>query len=177
MHARRHAEYLRDAMRKAEAEWETRSTLEWRDTYATQIDDVRAALDWAYSPERDPMIGVVLTTAAVPLFCELWLLEECRVRAERALAVLEQAPTEDDHRRMQLYAAVASSQAYTLVFARDTRSAWDATLKIADALGDTEYQLRALWGIWGTHVNRGEFKEGLAVAKRFSSLAESFILL
>ncbi len=171
-HARRHAEYLRDVMRKAEEEWETRSTLEWRDIYAPQIDDVRAALDWAFSPEGDAMIGVELTTAAVLLFCELWLLEECRVRAERALVALEQANADDDRRRMQLYAAVASSQAYTLVSARDTRAAWDAALKISDALCDTEYQLRALWGIWGTHVNRGEFKEGLAVAKRFSSLAE-----
>jgi hypothetical protein len=159
-------------MRKAEEEWETRSTLEWRDIYAPQIDDVRAALDWAFSPEGDAMIGVELTTAAVLLFCELWLLEECRVRAERALVALEQVNADDDRRRMQLYAAVASSQAYTLVSARDTRAAWDAALKISDALCDTEYQLRALWGIWGTHVNRGEFKEGLAVAKRFSSLAE-----
>ena len=172
-HGRRHAEYLRDVMRQAEEEWETRSTLEWRDAYAPQIDDVRAALDWAFAPEGDAMVGVALTTAAVPLFCELWLLEECRARAERALAVLEQATTKDDHRRMQLYAAVASSQAYTLVSARDTRSAWDATLEIADARDDSEYQLRALWGIWGTHVNRGEFKEGLAVAKRFSRLAET----
>jgi predicted ATPase len=172
-HARQHAEYLRDEMRKAEEEWQARSTLEWHDIYAPQIDDVRAALDWAFSPEGDAMIGVALTTAAVPLFCELWLLEECRVRAERALVALEQANVDDDRRRMQLYAAVASSQAYTLVSARDKRSAWDATLKISDSLCDTEYQLRALWGIWGTHVNRGEFKEGLAVAKRFSNLAKT----
>jgi predicted ATPase/DNA-binding winged helix-turn-helix (wHTH) protein len=172
-YARRHAEYLLDVMRKAEEEWETRSTLEWHDLYAPQIDDVRAALDWAFSPEGDAMIGVALTTAAVPLFYELWLLEECRVRAERALVALEQANADDDRRRMQLYAAVASSQAYTLVSARDTRAAWDATLRIGDALCDTEYRLRALWGIWGTHVNRGEFKKGLAVAKRFSNLAET----
>jgi len=169
--ARRHADYLRNIMRQAEEEWETRLTFEWRDTYAPQLDDVRAALDWAFSPGGDTMIGVALTAAAVPLFCELWLLEECRVRAERALVAMEQGNAGDDRRKMQLYAAVAASQAYTLVSARDTRAAWDATLKIADALGDTEYQLRALWGIWGNHVNRGEFSQGLAVARRFSSLA------
>ena len=97
---RRHAEYLRGVMQKAEEEWETRSTLEWRDTYAPQIDDVRAALDWAFSPQGDAPIGVALTASAVPLFCELWLLEECRVRAERALAVLEQANSGDDRQRM-----------------------------------------------------------------------------
>ncbi len=171
--ARAHACYVRDLFTGAEAEWNERATVEWRDIYAPEIDDVRAALDWAFSPAGDAMIGVALTTAAVPLFCELWLLEECRVRAERALVALEQANADDDCRTMRLYAAVASSQAYTLVSARDTRRAWGATLRIGDALGDTEYQLRALWGIWGTHVNRGEFKEGLAVAKRFSCLAET----
>jgi hypothetical protein len=101
-HARWLAVYLRDVMRKAEVEWETRPTLEWRDTYAPQIDNVRAALDWAFSPEGEAMIGVALTTTAVPLFYELRFFEECRVRAERALAVLKQATTEDDRRRMQL---------------------------------------------------------------------------
>jgi len=173
MLARRHAEFARDSMCRAEAEWEVQSTSEWRAAYAPQIDDVRAALDWAFSPEGDSMIGVALTAAAVPLFCELWLLEECRVRAERALAALGQAKAGDNHRRMQLYAAVASSQAYTLTAARDTRAAWDATLELAEELGNTEYQLRALWGIWGTHVNRGEFEAGLDVAKRFSGLAET----
>jgi predicted ATPase/DNA-binding winged helix-turn-helix (wHTH) protein len=173
MRAHRHAEYLRDLMHKAEEEWDTRSTLEWRDTYAPQIDDVRAALDWSFSSEGDATIGVALTAGAVPLFCELWLLEECRVRAEHALAFLEQTNAGDDRQRMKLYAAVASSQAYTSVSARDTRAAWGATLKLGEALSDTEYQLRALWGIWGTHVNRGEFNEGLAIAKRFSRLAQT----
>ena len=172
-YARRHAEYFHDLMRRAGAEWDTRSTLDWRNSYASQIDDVRAALDWAFSSTGDAAIGVALTTAAVPLFSELWLLEECRVRAERALAALEHATTDDGHRRMKLYAAVASSQAYTVASACDTRAAWDATLEMADALGDSEYQLRALWGIWGTHINRGEFREGLAVARRFSRLAET----
>ena len=124
-------------------------------------------------PAGDIMTGVAITAAAVPLFFELWLLEECRERAERALAALEHAKAADDRRKMLLFAAVTASQAYTLTAARDTRSAWDATLKLAEKLGDTEYQLRALWGIWGTHVNRGEFREGLAVARRFSKLADT----
>jgi predicted ATPase/DNA-binding winged helix-turn-helix (wHTH) protein len=149
--ARRHAAYLRDVMHKAEEEWQTRPTPQWRDTYAPQIDDVRAAMHWAFSPDGDAMTGVALTAAAVPLFRELWLLEECRVRAERALAALEQTNPDGDRRRMQLYAAVASSQAYTLASARDTRSAWEATLEMADALHDSEYG--GSGGLTSTGVN------------------------
>ena len=38
----------------------------WRD-YGRQIDNLRAALDWAFSPAGDASIGLALTTAAVPL--------------------------------------------------------------------------------------------------------------
>ena len=50
--ARRHAEYYRDLFERAEAEWETRPTAEWLAEYGRQIDNVRAALDWAFSPTR-----------------------------------------------------------------------------------------------------------------------------
>jgi len=168
--ARRHAGYLRSVMHQAESEWETQSTVAWRDAYAPLLDDVRAALDWAFSSAGDTTIGVALTAAAVPLFSELWLLEECRVRAERALAASEHEVAEDSRRTMKLYAAVASSQAYAVTAARDTRSAWLATLRLADQLSDIDYQLRALWGIWSNHINKGEFNDGLEVAGRFCRL-------
>jgi predicted ATPase len=50
------------------------------------IDDLRAAFDWAFSSQGDVALGVTLTTAAVPLWMHLSLLEECRGRVERALA-------------------------------------------------------------------------------------------
>ena len=54
--------------------------------YGTQIGNVRSALDWAFSPSGDASIGVALTAAAVPLWCQLSLIEECRSRAEQALS-------------------------------------------------------------------------------------------
>jgi predicted ATPase len=72
---------------------------------------------------------------------------------------------------VRLYVAVALSQAYTTGAARDTYATWTAALELAETLDDPEYQLRALWGMWGTQVNRGHFAEGLALAQRFSRLA------
>ena len=54
-----------------------------------EIDNLRVALDWAFSPAGDASIGVALTAAAVPLWMHLSLLEECRGRVERALAAIE----------------------------------------------------------------------------------------
>ena len=90
--ARRHAEYFRDLFERAETERETRPTVEWLAAYGRQIDNVRTALDWAFSPRGDASIGVALTAAAVPLWFQQSLLVECRGRAERALASLGAAP-------------------------------------------------------------------------------------
>ncbi len=170
--SRRHAEYHRDLIETARAEWETRLTAEWLATYAPYIDDVRAALDWANSPAGDDAIGIALTVAALPLWFEMSLLEECRVRTERALSTFEEAADKDDRQRMQLYAAIALSQldAYS---AHDPFAAWKTALEIAEALDDTDYRLRALWGLWGSCVNRAEFREGLTYARRYSDLAAS----
>ena len=170
--AKRHAEYHRDLIIRAEAEWHTRPTAEWRKAYIRKIDDVRAALDWAFSPMGDVSIGVSITAAAVPLWFEMYLLEECRARAECALRVIEQGATKDDRGQMRLYVAVALSQAYTISEVRNSADCWSAALRIAEALDDTEYQLRSLWGTWGRYVNRGEFHHGLGVAKQFRHLAD-----
>src|SRR5438477_571905 len=86
--ARRHAEYHRQIFGRAEVESVARRTDEWLADYAREIDNLRSALDWAFSPGGEAAIGVALTAAAVPLWMRLSLPEECRGRAERALGAL-----------------------------------------------------------------------------------------
>ena len=64
--ARRHAEYYRDLFERAEREVPARPTGEWLADYAGEIDNLRAALDWAFSPSGDVSIGVALTAARGP---------------------------------------------------------------------------------------------------------------
>jgi hypothetical protein len=52
-----------------------------------------------------------------------------------------------------------------------TREAWSEVLRIAEALGDVDYQLRALWGLWAGLLNHSEFRSALALAERFCELA------
>ena len=63
--ARRHAGYYRHLFECAENEETTRQRGEWRSDYAGEIDNLRAALDWTFSPNGDGSIGVALT-AAIP---------------------------------------------------------------------------------------------------------------
>jgi predicted ATPase/DNA-binding winged helix-turn-helix (wHTH) protein len=169
---RRYALYQLDRFERAHVEWETLPTAEWLSEYAPQIDDLRGALGWAFSASGDVGVGVALTVAAVPLWFEMSLMEECRTRAERALATLEESETKDNRRRMHLYAAVAWSQMYATGSTRDTSAAWTTAFEIAEALDDADYRLRTLWGMWASRINRGEFTQALALAKRFSFVAE-----
>ena len=51
--AHRHAEYYRGVFERAAAEEETLPTTEWLAEYGSQIDNLRTALDWAFSPSGD----------------------------------------------------------------------------------------------------------------------------
>jgi hypothetical protein len=80
--AQRHGEYYRDLFRRAEGEATARPSGEWLTDYAEEIDNLRAALDWAFSPVGNRSIGVALTDAVFPIWMRLSLLEECSSRAK-----------------------------------------------------------------------------------------------
>ena len=63
--ARRHAKHYRDLFERAEVEWERRPTVEWLNNYGWCFDNLRAALDWALSPEGNESIGVALTRLTI----------------------------------------------------------------------------------------------------------------
>ena len=169
--ARLHAEYYRALFAPADAESESWSQAQWLAVYGRHLDNVRAALDWAFSPEGDPQIGVALTVATVPLWVQLSLLGECRERAERALAMLKGDEAGTMRPRMQLTWALGWSLMYGVGRAREASSAWVTTLDLAERLNDTTYRLRALWSSCIDQFNNGDLRTALAFARRFSGLA------
>ena len=169
--ARRHAEYYRDLFERADSESQTRPATEWLALYGWCIDNVRAALDWAFSPGGDASIGVALTAASVPLWSLQSLTVEGRGRVERALASVGAGSSLDARQEMQLYAALGWSLIPTKGPVPETAAAWEKALAIAERLDDTAYQLRALWGLWACRIDGGENKAALGLAQRFAALA------
>jgi predicted ATPase/DNA-binding winged helix-turn-helix (wHTH) protein len=169
--ARRHAEYYRDFFERAQAEWNTRPTAEWLADYGRQIDDLRAALEWTFSPTGDASAGVALTVAAVPLWFQLSLVEECLEWVERALAAVDMASGPDEHLKMQLNAALGWLQMYATTRLESSGAAWRTALRLAEELGNADYQLRALWALWADRTNHAEFREALTLASQFRSLS------
>jgi hypothetical protein len=130
---------------------------------------LRAALDWAFSRAGDGSLGAALTTAAVPLWLCLSLLEECGSRARQALGALETLGTSDPREDMRLHTALGAS----LPDAPEMEAAFTRVLDIAETLGDSEYQLRALRGLYYHSVWTNQFRPALSLAQRFYNLAAS----
>jgi len=169
--ARRHAAYYQGLFANAEAESESRPQAEWLATYGRHLDNVRVGLEWAFSPEGDPRLGVGLTVAAVPLWVQLSLLGECRERVERALAALEGDDAATTRQRMQLSGALGWSLMYGVGRAREAGPAWETTLELAERLDDTAYRLSSLWSLCIDQFNNGELRAALEFARRFADLA------
>jgi predicted ATPase/DNA-binding winged helix-turn-helix (wHTH) protein len=169
--ARRHAEYFRDVFERAETVWEARPTAEWLTIYGRKIDNVRAALDWAFSPGGDTALGVALTIAAVPLWRLLSLMDECRGRTQTALSSLSAEARTDTREVMKLLSALAAALRYDRDPGPEIETAWTDALAIADQLGDADYQLRAISGLRTLRLTDGNLREVLNLARRFKEVA------
>ncbi len=199
--SRRHAAYYRGLLERAGAEAETKPLQEWLATYGRQIDNVRKALDWAFSTQGnttqgnttqgnttqgnttqgnttlgntilgDVPLGVALTVVALPLWMHFSLMSECRSRVEQALAGLPRGPARDQRLEMQLCHALGAVLLNIDTSVSEMESALNTALAIADALDETDYRLRVLWCLWCHALNRGAFREALTLANRFCDVA------
>ena len=167
---RHHAHYCRDLFRQAEAEWETRPTGEWMAAYVPHLGDLRAALDWA-ADGADPSLVVALTVAAVPLWIQLSLIDECLGWVQGALVRVEADPSADERVRMRLYAVRGWPRMRAPGGPMTGAAAWQAVLEIAERVGDLDYQARALWALWVDRSNHGEPREALTLAERYGEVA------
>lgn len=166
--ARRHGEFARAQLERAEAEWEILPAVRWLADHRYLIDSARAALGWAFASDGDAATGVALTVACVPLWFQLSLMAECAERVKQALAAPDSC--RDRKSEMRLYAALAWSLMQTRGSVPETRAAWTKVLEIADEVGDVDHQLRAMWGLWAGLLNGGELTEALDLARRFYAL-------
>jgi len=75
---RRHAEHFAAKFAQATAEWETTPTQQWIALYEPDIDNLRGALEWAFTPGGDVNVGLDLVGCSHVLWAELGLVLEHR---------------------------------------------------------------------------------------------------
>ena len=82
---RRHAEHFIARFSVATAEWESTPTQQWIVRYEPDLDNLRAALKWAFGENGDLSLGLSLVGHSHVLWSELGLMQEHRHWVDQAL--------------------------------------------------------------------------------------------
>lgn len=168
--ARQHATwYLQLLQRTEQADQKPLDDIQ-RGAQGNVADNVRAALDWAFTAGGDLNLSIQLSIASVPLWLKLSLMNECRIRIYRAIEAMAAANSVDEWIEMQLRTALGVAL-YSIGPGPEAMAVWTRVLQIAERLDNTDYRLRALWGLWVDTVTGDKHETGLTLAKQFAQLA------
>ncbi len=162
--AARHARYYAAALEKARIAHEAGAD---PDRPPGTIDNVRAALNWCFTPSGDPGTGARLAANAARLFLDRSLLTECRHWCDCAL----KTSPEDGLLHLDLREALAISGLYTLGNSTEVRNAIEEALQLARSLGLRGRELNLLTGLHMFLGLNGDFGAAVEVAERGMSIA------
>ena len=154
---RLHAEHYRAMFVQAEARWGTFSRADWLAEYGYSIDDVRAALDWAFSPIGDLQIGAFLTAAALPFGYQMNLIDEFRMRAKIALSALAQMDPPQPVSELRINVVLGWIGMNTDLDPVATRAAFARAYELAEALDDDAARIEPLLGLAIFHLEMGQY--------------------
>jgi predicted ATPase/DNA-binding winged helix-turn-helix (wHTH) protein len=135
------------------------------------LGNVRAALEWCFSPDGDRAAGVDLVAASAQYFLEMSLLTECQHWVEQAIAANATAPTSAD-RELALQYAKGISLMFASGNTEEVSIAFNKGLKIADALNDLHSQLRLLSALHILKTRVSDFLGALELSERCIAVAK-----
>lgn len=168
---RRHALYCCTIFADPAAAWEGKAPRQWLAVHSRQIDDVRAAFDWAAGGGGDPKLAIELLIATAPLWFHLSLPYEFLGMAERAIAAAEHSDLAGKEQHIELLAAYGHALWHTRGPTADMANAFDAARVAAQRLGDDRLAMRTLWGVWAHRTLAGAYAESLEHAHAFRAAA------
>ncbi len=168
---RRHAERVYAVLRAAGEEWSRVPARDWGERYRPVLKDLRIALTWAEVGDQKLLID--LTTAATMLWNHFSLTEECRDAILRAIAQLQDLGLRGTATEMKLQTFLSGAAIFTRGPGSEMLMASERALSIAEALDDTEFQLRSLWTIGSYKIFAGEYDDAIQRMKTFLAIAEA----
>jgi predicted ATPase/DNA-binding winged helix-turn-helix (wHTH) protein len=136
------------------------------------LENIRAALNWSLgsgnAAAADIAAGARLAVASMPLWLESSLHMECRQWAERALAALG-----PDDRQEELVLQVVRGSILLTTGGDESKAepALQRGLALADACGEREYALRAIYGLWVHALHDNDYRTAYSYAERFRATA------
>ena len=167
--ARRHAEYFRDFLATFDPNGNPESSSHELASYASEVDNLRAALAWAFSFSGDARLGGQLAAAAVNFWLATSLLDECCNWLSKALDKLDGSA--DPEHEMVLRSGLGQALMFTAGATQATHTNLTRTLSIAEAVGNIEHQKRALHGLWQISLRSVELRKALQLSRRYAEFS------
>lgn len=168
--ARRHAEYFRSLVSPITANSRGRLSHDDAARCSRELDNVRAALDWAFSPDGDAELGAMLTAAFAPIWQMLSLVGECRDRVERMLVSSTSDMRLSEATELGLWLAYSESLTMTLAPFERTREIVQKEFDLVESLDDVELKAGVLYGLWSIEYMAGNQVAALIAARQLADV-------
>ena len=167
--ARRHAEFYLALFAPFVIESRQQAAIDELDRYRREIDNLRAALNWAFSSEGDSVLGVALAATATDFWNAVSLVAECCEWAGKALALI--GDDTDTRNEMVLQCGLGFALIFTEGSSVRAREALTRALALARDLQDFDYRQRATCGLWLFYARAMALNEALAFAHEYEEVA------
>lgn len=131
---RRHAEHFRDFMNSAQERWMDMARAEWLLEYTYAIDDIRTAMDWAFSSGGDIEMGASLAVGSLPFGFQMSLIDEFKRRVELALAELSRHGNQHTVDEVRLTAAFCTLNLNAIVSSSSLKSAFARVAELSERI-------------------------------------------
>lgn len=164
---RRHAFYFLELFEQSALE----DASNWPKMLKLEVDNLRAALTWAFSDGGDSGIGVELAAASASTWMGMALLTECREWMAKAAARFD-GLSSGTRQEMIVQSALASCMMFTGGMTEESYATWARTHHLAEGLGDVEHQLVSLLVLWAHRIRQPRYAEAVELAEWCGAVAE-----
>ena len=158
----KHAEYYCRLAEAADARWETSGDLEWIALLSPELENLRAALEWALGETGSPRLGAQLAAASARFWFESSLMSEGRGWLSRAL---DKAPPDLD---VPSLIRLKRGLADLCVDAAAAAESAEEALALAEAHGDAAALGVCLRTLAAARYRIGDYATAEALTKRAS---------
>ncbi|NKK33445.1 AAA family ATPase [Rhizobium leguminosarum bv. viciae] len=165
MTMRRTTAFFHSLFRPFSSEDSLRSAIDGLARYRREIDNLRACLTWALSPEGDGRLGADLAAVASDFWTATSLVSESGEWAKKALSCLKEE--EGGHTELVLQCALGFAMIYTQGMSEQGRAVLARALTLAETLDDQDYRQRVTCALWLFSARSVELDDALVYAREY----------
>jgi non-specific serine/threonine protein kinase len=168
---RRHAQFYTALFRPFGAEDQLQTALDGIGAYRREVDNLRAALSWAFSPDGDAAMGVELAAIAADFWIAVSLVADAREWAAAALGKIGGAA--GSRSEMVLKCSLGFALLYAEGPTARAREAMTQVLALARRFDNVEFQQRAIFGLFLFTSRSTALSEASSLAHDFDEAART----